>query len=129
MCSDRKCIPTAWLCDGEKDCSDGLDEANCPNKCRPDQFQCRNLSCISGRLECNGNVDCLDRSDEDHCNMTASLRSPRPDWVRLYRDVRKRLRSAISHRSLPSTGFLVWRVFRKHFEELDFVYPVYKTLS
>ncbi|KAG0434351.1 hypothetical protein HPB47_019166 [Ixodes persulcatus] len=98
MCSDRKCIPTAWLCDGEKDCSDGLDEANCPNKCRPDQFQCRNLSCISGRLECNGNVDCLDRSDEDHCNMTA-----------------------------PVSWFGV--VFRKHFEELDFVYPVYKTLS
>ncbi|CAN8010919.1 unnamed protein product [Ixodes pacificus] len=82
MCSDRKCIPTAWLCDGEKDCSDGLDEANCRNKCRSDQFQCRNLSCISGWLECNGNVDCIDRSDEDHCNMTdgaTPLTTPLPE--------------------------------------------------
>ncbi len=26
MCSDNVCIPNDWLCDGDKDCTDGNDE-------------------------------------------------------------------------------------------------------
>ena len=30
--SDNMCIPLHWQCDGQHDCSDGLDEANCPTQ-------------------------------------------------------------------------------------------------
>ena len=32
LCPDRTCIPNAWLCDRERDCSDGSDEIPKPEK-------------------------------------------------------------------------------------------------
>ena len=34
LCGDQECIPVSWQCDGNLDCSDGLDEwpENCNNR-------------------------------------------------------------------------------------------------
>ena len=28
-CNDGRCIPSGWLCDGQRDCATGEDEQNC----------------------------------------------------------------------------------------------------
>lgn len=70
-CRDRlMCVHRQWVCDGDKDCSDGSDEAPdmCSNiTCRADQFGCRNRECIPGHLHCNGRPDCSDGTDELNC--------------------------------------------------------------
>lgn len=60
------------MCDGDRDCPDGGDEAPdlCRGNvtCRPDQFQCKDHSCIPGATYCNGEKDCPDGSDEFNCS-------------------------------------------------------------
>ena len=43
--TSRECIPRTQFCDGQINCDDGSDEAQCT--CTPDQFHCANLECIS----------------------------------------------------------------------------------
>ncbi|XP_076816898.1 uncharacterized protein LOC143462561 [Clavelina lepadiformis] len=67
--STTKCIPWAWVCDGEADCSGGNDEIDCD--C-PGQFQC---GCPNGGGSCKSLPQCVEMSDlcdsRSHC---ASLR-------------------------------------------------------
>lgn len=74
QCSDEACISLAHKCDGEPDCDDGSDEANCEHSvltCPAGEFKCRgsrglpnNGRCMLDRYKCDGDNDCGDWSDE-----------------------------------------------------------------
>uniref|UniRef100_A0A8C0AJL8 Low-density lipoprotein receptor class A domain-containing protein 3 n=1 Tax=Bos mutus grunniens TaxID=30521 RepID=A0A8C0AJL8_BOSMU len=77
MCSNGRCIPGAWQCDGLPDCFDKSDEKECPkakSKCGPTFFPCASgVHCIIGRFRCNGFEDCPDGSDEENCTANPLL--------------------------------------------------------
>ncbi|KAK7933606.1 hypothetical protein WMY93_004502 [Mugilogobius chulae] len=82
QCDSRsRCVPSSFLCDGERDCQDGTDELNCVNAaCSPGEFQCSSGQCVSASVRCDGHPDCPDQSDEDRC-----AKPPReclvPEWL------------------------------------------------
>ncbi|XP_034667197.1 basement membrane-specific heparan sulfate proteoglycan core protein isoform X4 [Drosophila subobscura] len=68
-----KCVNRRIRCNGKRDCSDGLDERDCPDvrstvpvsmSCHPHQWQCANSECIYRWQYCNNQKDCRDGSDE-----------------------------------------------------------------
>ncbi|KAJ8974813.1 hypothetical protein NQ317_010540 [Molorchus minor] len=64
-----RCIPLTWVCDGEDDCPDSLDEhavQGCvSDSCGEDQFRCNDGKCIHKLYFCDGDKDCRDGSDEN----------------------------------------------------------------
>ncbi|XP_032774864.1 low-density lipoprotein receptor-related protein 1-like [Rattus rattus] len=64
----EKCIPIAWLCNGEQECPDGTDE-QCEQTClgHAQAWQCDNGKCIPASWLCDGASDCVDGSDELNC--------------------------------------------------------------
>lgn len=51
--SDGKCIPDYFLCDHDRDCSDGSDEADCKfDACKSTEFKCNNGRCINRKWLC-----------------------------------------------------------------------------
>ncbi|XP_061114862.1 basement membrane-specific heparan sulfate proteoglycan core protein-like isoform X3 [Conger conger] len=68
-CQNGECIPRDYLCDGERDCTDGSDELKCgtPSPCEPNEFKCQNGRCALKLWRCDGDNDCGDNSDESYC--------------------------------------------------------------
>ncbi|XP_063285770.1 low-density lipoprotein receptor-related protein 2 [Pelobates fuscus] len=66
-CTNGRCIPESWKCDGTGDCSDNSDEAGCHITCSASEFKCTDGECISSSWQCDNEEDCEDGSDETHC--------------------------------------------------------------
>ncbi|XP_067015644.2 uncharacterized protein [Anabrus simplex] len=81
-CDEENCVPLEWVCDGERDCDSGADEANCrTNFCVNGQFRCVARGkhvCLSPDRLCDGHIDCQDGSDEDLRN----CHNPSHDYCR-----------------------------------------------
>lgn len=72
-CDVNRCIAMHWVCDGDRDCVDGSDEAHnkCQNAtCSSEQFTCKITGrCIPLLWTCDIDQDCGDgdHSDEENC--------------------------------------------------------------
>ncbi|XP_005353585.1 low-density lipoprotein receptor-related protein 8 isoform X5 [Microtus ochrogaster] len=68
-CRSGECIHLGWRCDGDRDCKDKSDEADCspPGPCNENEFQCGDGTCVLAIKRCNQEHDCPDGSDEAGC--------------------------------------------------------------
>ncbi|KAF6129476.1 corin, serine peptidase [Phyllostomus discolor] len=67
-CGSGRCVLASRRCDGEPDCDDDTDEANCGCKER-DLWECpSNKQCVKNTVICDGFPDCPDSSDESNCS-------------------------------------------------------------
>ncbi|XP_034358401.1 low-density lipoprotein receptor-related protein 8 isoform X8 [Arvicanthis niloticus] len=68
-CRSGECIHLGWRCDGDRDCKDKSDEADCSalGPCGENEFQCGDGTCVLAIKRCNQERDCLDGSDEAGC--------------------------------------------------------------
>ncbi|XP_048488585.1 basement membrane-specific heparan sulfate proteoglycan core protein isoform X3 [Plutella xylostella] len=67
---DDHCLDDSLICNGNPDCRDGSDEAECDNCDGPTDFRCHNGECIKDSLRCNSIPECSDGSDEENCANT-----------------------------------------------------------
>lgn len=71
VCTNGDCVENGFVCDGDKDCPDGSDEADivCNNHtCAANKFACkRSGHCLPIKWRCDSEPDCSDGSDEVDC--------------------------------------------------------------
>ncbi|XP_012970405.1 low-density lipoprotein receptor-related protein 8 isoform X3 [Mesocricetus auratus] len=72
-CRSGECIHLGWRCDGDRDCKDKSDEADCSasGPCSENDFQCGDGTCVLAIKRCNQEHDCPDGSDEAGCLQVA----------------------------------------------------------
>ncbi len=93
------------LCNGIRDCSNGVDEASCNQRCsRLGMFQCANGSCIRQEQRCDSVPQCEDSSDELDCETTC-----KPNQVKCSENIE-------SHSS--PTFLLLWAPNKWKFSEM-----------
>ncbi|KAF6344965.1 LDL receptor related protein 8 [Rhinolophus ferrumequinum] len=77
-CRSGECVHLGWRCDGDHDCKDKSDEADCPlGTCPGDEFQCGDGTCVPAIKRCNQEQDCPDGSDEAGCLQESTCEGPR----------------------------------------------------
>ena len=65
-CVSLYCIHMSSVCDGQRDCIHGEDEASCTNLSCPGFLKCRGeFRCISPDQICDGRVDCIVSFDDE----------------------------------------------------------------
>nr|XP_039266259.1 low-density lipoprotein receptor-like [Styela clava] len=67
----NKTIRESWVCDGDIDCPNGIDEhiSSCnKTECASDEFDCGGSTCIVGKWVCDGDPDCIQGEDEENCS-------------------------------------------------------------
>uniref|UniRef100_A0A8C0Z777 LDL receptor related protein 2 n=1 Tax=Canis lupus familiaris TaxID=9615 RepID=A0A8C0Z777_CANLF len=78
-CSNGRCVPSNYRCDGVDDCHDNSDEHLCGkmnNTCAPSAFTCGHGECIPAHWKCDKQSDCVDGSDEQNCPSQAPTSCP-----------------------------------------------------
>ena len=73
-CPNSYCIPYRYLCDGQWDCWNGVDELNCKDYICVNMFKCKfSSTCILTNNVCDGITDCPLSDDEIICIGTSCI--------------------------------------------------------